>query len=109
MGFVPTKEYIEKTYNFEIDEAKIKEEVIKTKNIEKNSIKNDDNDKNLKPNKTAFKGSLKKPFDNIDASLNDDKFIDALKGVDIQKGIYEIIKNSKNYDEAYDEILKIMI
>ncbi len=92
MGFTPTKEYINETYNFDIDEG------VKIANKER-----------LNTALPAFKHSLKKPLDNIDASLEDRALNGALaKNSEIlQNDILNIIQNATSYDDAYEKMLQI--
>ncbi|MSN95966.1 DUF935 family protein [Campylobacter sp. FMV-PI01] len=98
MGFVPSKEYIEKTYGVILDEEEMKE-FVKTKN----------ENENLKPNKTAFKESLKKPkyLDKFDKALDSKDFSDGLKKTDdeLEKALNEILNRCDTYEEAFDEFM----
>lgn len=100
MGFVPSKEYIEKTYGVILDEEKMKD-FIKTKN----------ENENLKPNKTVFKESLKKPkyLDKFDKALDSKEFSDGLKKADdeLEKALNEILSKCDTYEEAFNEFMRL--
>ncbi|PSM51347.1 putative phage protein (DUF935 domain) [Campylobacter blaseri] len=95
MGFIPTKEYIEETYNYEIDEQKSK--IIENKG-------------HLNSNYLAFKESLKpKYLDMVDKAMDDEflnkELINASSSLD--KKLDEILNKSATYEEAFKEFMSL--
>jgi phage gp29-like protein len=90
MGYKPTKEYIESTYNITVEEY---------------DATVSDFNKNAKiPNKTAFKSSLNasKPITKIDAGLEEMK----IPQQNISLKLAKILEMCNTYEEAYDIIQK---
>lgn len=151
MGFVPTVEYIEETYNIEIDRDKTEQkgaEIIankthpaseqiaffnsqQTNRFEGQSCglsscpekqvcepssegcsfitKSEFESQPLNGNLLAFKNPLKKPLDDIDASLQDKEFLNGITKVDeeMEQNLTQILKDCSSYDDAYEKLLEL--
>ncbi|MDC7249282.1 MAG: DUF935 family protein [Sphaerochaetaceae bacterium] len=85
MGYRPKKEYIEKTYNIEVEDAAPPQE--------QNMFQN---------HKMSFSKSL--PQDELDYQTQN---IDTSNPLTFQKQILEIVENSKSYDEVQEKLLSL--
>ena len=93
MGYKPTKDYIESTYNIKVDE--IKEE-------NKNSLITNSN--NLFSRDKNLITLNKLPADELDRNLNNIDFTPL--ALTFHKQILEIISKSESYDEMLDNLFK---
>lgn len=97
MGYKPTKEYIEKTYNIEVEEIEHQIQMPFALNKQEN-IK-------FKENKTEKKPILKKlPQDELDRNIENIDF--APLAITFQKQILEIVEKSQSYEEILDNLFK---
>jgi phage gp29-like protein len=96
MGYKPTKEYIESTYNITVEEydaREFEEDIKKDIKVENKRILKDDNN--------AFKGLLK---DDIDKAV--DKLLSEQSEEEILQKIESIFESCETYEEAQEVILE---